>query len=102
MTPARRAELEARANEAIDLVYARVDRDGDLNWDGRNVCVQELITMLQQVEREVWEKAAQIVERHGSHPVKHGEPMPAWVATPFYEKSKEIAREIRQQHEGQL
>lgn len=51
---------------------------------------------VESVRQETLEDAAKVVESHGSHPVKTIDPYSAWVVTPFYEKSKEIAKQIRQ------
>jgi hypothetical protein len=96
---ARRAELEAVARKlAFDLGHR--DTDWKCCLEESTGSIEIIIQVFQQIEREALEAAAQIVERHGSHPVKHDELMSAWVATPFYEKSKEIAKQIRQQNEG--
>lgn len=59
MTPARKVEL---ANEMIDLVYARVDQDGELEDYRRQECQEEIVSMIQAIERETWLAAAKQCE----------------------------------------
>ena len=49
----RKEELEQKADEVVDIVYVRVDRDGDLDGYSRLECINKISAVLLQVEREV-------------------------------------------------